>query len=701
MFKGKTYVGLLAGLLIITALLLGISVKPEQSAAGEPAKFASYDEMVNYIEKNTQLINQFDRWYGGVRVGIMADQAMPEAKLMKEAENVAQDAGESSASPDYSRTNNQVQGVDEADLVKTDGKYLYIISSNKLSVIQAYTTSEAKKLSEIKFADQPLEAFINGDTLVVFGNGSDPYKMFIHKYNVADRKNPKLLQDISCDGQYVTSRMIGNNIYTVINTPVYRYDYDNTNEDNKKKIALPRITTNGKVQTIQPSEIYYFDHPDYAYQYTSVISINTEQSSTDLQNKTYLTGTSHNIYASANNIYLTGIKTPDYALYTQKLIDGLVKIVPDSIATKIKAAQDSGQGYAEKLQKVEEILDAYLNNLDYEKALALEDKIAEYRDKWHRDVARERNKTVIYKLAIANGSVEYKCQGEVSGRVLNQFSMDEYAGYFRIATTSEGFLFTDLPATRNNIYVLDENLQVTGSVLGLAPTERIYSARFMGQRAYLVTFRRVDPLFVIDLKDPQNPSVLGELKIPGYSDYLHPYDENHLIGIGREVSAAPMPEQLPGRAIIPPPTREQGVKIALFDVSNPAEPKEVAKYVVDRDDSNSPALYDHRAVLFSKEKNLLAIPITYGAPYRIMVETDMYPYKPDWQGVFVFNISPEQGIKLKGKVEHKNTPYQGKYYANNIKRSLYIEDILYTISDQQVKVNKLDDMRDLKTIKLQ
>ncbi|MDI6884716.1 MAG: beta-propeller domain-containing protein, partial [Hadesarchaea archaeon] len=167
----------------------------------------------------------------------------------------------------------------------------------------------------------------------------------------------------------------------------------------------------------------------------------------------------------------------------------------------------------------------------------------------------ETETTIIHKISIANGTIEYKSQGEVPGQVLNQFSMDEYQGYFRIATTT-GWM------GQNNVYVLDGNLDIVGRLEGLAPGESIYSARFIGSRAYLVTFKKVDPLFVIDLEDPKNPRALGELKIPGYSDYLHPYDETHLIGVGKDTV------DMGSFAWY------QGIKIALFDVSDPENPRE-------------------------------------------------------------------------------------------------------------------------------
>jgi len=693
---------LIGGVLVVgvlaAALAAGLSYKPVQSAANEPARFSSYEELVNYIGNGAKMAEQFNM-LSGQRLAAPAGAAdmigSGNTNMMKQMDTAARDEGpavQESSAPDYSGTNNQVQGVDEADLVKTDGSFLYVISGSKLFIVKAHPAGQAVKTATLEFAGQPAEAFVNGDSLVVFGNGPDPQTMFINKYNIADRSEPVLVQEHVCDGWYVNSRMIGENIYAVISTPVYRPGA----KESEPKVTLPRITTNGQVRTVPATEIHFFPNPDYSYQYTTVLTIQTGEKSNPPVSKTFLTGTSQNLYVSQNHIYLTGPKTPDFALLTGKLLDGLASVVPADIAGQLKAVRGSGQDYSQQLQQAESIIDSYLSGLDYGKALALEEKIAALRDKWRRDIAREQQKTAIFKLAIAGGQVKYLCRGEIDGQVLNQFSMDEHNGYFRIATTSEGFWFSGPSDPKNNIYVLDENLKVTGRLLGLAPTERIYSARFMGDRAYLVTFRQVDPLFVIDLKTPAEPKVLGELKIPGFSNYLHPYDENHLIGIGKEV----------GVAAEPAPTRQLGVKIALFDVSNPAAPKEVAKYVVDRDDSDSPALNDHRAVLFSKDKNLLVIPISYMPQYRIMVDQpgrEIAPADQGWQGAFVFEISPEKGIRLRGKVEHPATLDKAgdDYYAfNTVKRSLYIEDTLYTVSDRVIKANDLETLKQIKQITL-
>ena len=205
--------------------------------------------------------------------------------------------------------------------------------------------------------------------------------------------------------------------------------------------------------------------------------------------------------------------------------------------------------------------------------------------------------TIIHKFSMNNGKVRYVASGDVPGHLLNQFSMDEFEDHLRVATTVEGwtgsrtYLF-------NNVYVLDDAMRTVGRIEYIAPDERIYSSRFIGDRLYLVTFKRVDPFFVIDLSDPAKPGILGMLKIPGFSDYLHPYDKNHIIGIGRETAE----NQWGGVSTL-------GLKLALFDVSDVNNPAMIDKVEIGVAGTDSEALRDHKAFLFDRSKNLLVIPV--------------------------------------------------------------------------------------------
>jgi len=292
-----------------------------------------------------------------------------------------------------------------------------------------------------------------------------------------------------------------------------------------------------------------------------------------------------------------------------------------------------------------------------------------------------------------------EASGEVPGRVLNQYSMGEYGEYFRIATTagSVSRIFSQATSS-NNVYVLNMNLTIVGRLENLAPGESIYSARFMGSRCYLVTFKKVDPLFVIGLDDPTVPKVLGKLKIPGFSDYLHPYSENLLIGIGKETVDAEEGDF----------AWYQGVKIALFDVSDVENPREVAKVIIGDRGTDSPVLSDPKAFLFDKDRNLLAIPILLAK-----IDESQYPegVPPNaygeyvWQGLYVFNIT-EDSIALRGRVTHMDNAddllKSGYYFYSeySVKRSLYIEDMLYSISDLKVKINDLTSLEPVNEINL-
>ncbi len=684
-----------------------VSVKPTESGAAQLKKFASLKELEDYINTGRELAGKYG--YFGYDGGIGASansRAMladtPENNMKAEQPAVAEKAASSGASRDFSTTNIQVEGVDEADIVKSDGKYLYAVSSGRIVTIDAYPADKAGVVSRIDCQGSPAELFINKNRLAVIENRYETGETAVSIYDVTDRSKPVEKRFLSFRGGMVSSRMIGDFAYLVVNMPV---GDGIVQGDGREKIQLPKINTGSGVMTVPPTEITYFDYPDNSYVYTVVLAVNLLDDGQKVSARTFLTGTSQNLFVSQNNIYLTNQKTPDLVELSNKYIAGLASLLPPDVAARVKVQRAAKDNMDSILSQVEGILEEYLNTLDYSRAIALEEKIQQYREKYYRDLARERDNTVIHKLSVKEAGVEYKAAGEVPGLLLNQFSMDENDGYFRVATTSQGFIFGGGMNTKNNIFVLDQDMKITGRLQGLARSERIYAARFMGDRVYLVTFRRIDPLFVIDLKDPQNPKVLGELKIPGYSDYLHPYDENHLIGVGMEVSEAGTPRPLMGQpvpeiSVIAPPVQRQGVKIALFDVSNPEKPREISKFVIEEPNSDSPALRDHKAFLFSKAKNLLVIPVSYWQQPEVSGKAIMPDYRRHWQGAFVFNISPEKGIALKGKIEHGDRKAPEKEADFSVKRSMYIENMLYTLSDGMLKANHMESLKEIKKLYL-
>jgi inhibitor of cysteine peptidase len=506
---------------------------------------------------------------------------------------------------DYSQTNVQVEGVDEADVVKTDGEYIYVISGQKVAVIRAYPAEEATILSRIAVNGTLKQIFVNEDHLVLFyENGSSTEtRIFINVYDVADRENPALTREAAVDGVYFSSRMIGDYIYVVVRKPARLVE---------DEVDLPRVYPEGECRVIPAADIYHSDITDYGYIFTVIMAVNVQDDGQEPTYETILSGWTTNMYVSLRNIYL---------------------------------------------------------------AISYGDR------------------TLLHRIHTEKGEISYIADGETPGTVLNQFSMDEYEGYFRIATASR-MSYENNPSLRlrlqNNMYILNMELEIVGKLEQIAPGETIHSARFMGAKCYLVTFRKTDPFFVIELGEPYDPRILGELKISGYSDYLHLYDQNHVIGVGKETVPAEQGDF----------SWYQGVKISLFDVSDLSEPKEMAKYEIGDRGTDSPVLRDHKAFLFDKEKSLLILPVSVTEREN----PNDPPYTPGkivWQGAYVFTVSLslEKKLELEGTITHiENGDVHDSEY--HVTRALYIEDVLYTISNSKIKINSLFDLSEINELYL-
>ncbi|MCP8316644.1 MAG: beta-propeller domain-containing protein [archaeon] len=588
-----SFTAVLLAVLLATAIYYGSGFQPNfQPAFPQLKTFSSYDELKNFLRTN-----------------------MEQARLSEGFHVFSTFMDSYKVTPEYSTTNIQVAGVDEADIVKTDGEYLYVVSGSKIYILRAYPPEQAEILSKITLNETySLEIYVNGDRLAVLGNHYQYYYLltiperistdiipyvnaeesFIKVYDISDRENPVLKRTISLNGTISGSRMIGNYVYTVFNQPA---TIPSSNETDFE-VNLPKIVANCTVIEVQPSEISYVDIPNFSYYFTTIMAVNVQD---DAQEPTYepiLTGVTSSMYVSLENVYL---------------------VVPNT-------------------------------NL------------------WILNVEGEANEeTLIYRIKLNEDEIVLEADGSVPGYVLNQFSMDEYNGFFRIATTK----WTSI-GSENDLYVLDMDINIVGELEGLAPEERIYSARFINDRCYLVTFRQIDPFFVIDIGNPTEPKVLGFLEIPGFSGYLHPYDENNIIGVGME---------------------EGKVKLSLFDVTNVNAPIEKARFVVQGGWSNTPVLYDHKTFLFDRSKQLLALPVSISWFDVISNE-----YKGFWQGAYVFNLSLEQGFVLKGNITHQS---DAQFESNiEVKRILYIENVLYTVSDEKIKMNELEDLSFINEIDL-
>jgi len=564
--------------------------------------FSSYEELVSFLEANLQTTSQYTYYNTPSSLAWRTNQFL--SAVGKSVMLLSVDSAR--APPEYSTTNVQVEGVDEADIMKTDGTFLYVASNNSLFILKAYPPEDMEVLSRIDFNGTLIEIFLNGDKLAILGAcmhfDSSTFrndKTLVDVYDVSDSSNPVLARNFSISGNYFDSRMIDEYVYLIASQPAYLI-YDT--------LVLPKVYSGENMKEVEASQIYYSNVSDSPYAFTTVAAISIEKDEQEPTHKTLLLGATSCMYVSLNNIYVT--------FWTEN------------------------QG------------------------------------------------TLVYRIHIEDEAIETEAWGEVPGSVLNQFSMDEYNGYFRIATTTR-----TTGTSQNNVYVLDMNLALVGTLENIAPGERIYSARFMGDGCYLVTFKKVDPLFVLDLKDPSSPEVLGWLKITGYSDYLHPYDENHIIGIGKETVAAEEGNF----------AWYQGVKISFFDVTDVENPKEIDKYEIGDRATDSPVLTDHKALLFDKSKNLIVIPVLVAEIDEEQYPSGVPPYAYGdyvWQGAYVFDITLDKGLVLKGRITHLENNMDLWTETYWVKRSLYIDDALYTISDRKVMTHNLETLDEINQIEL-
>jgi len=651
----------------------GVSFDPESDI--KTMTFASDSDLEDFMNKYQSGgyygYNQFSR---GME---MNDAIMAESAPMMDGEMTK------SSGLDFSETNNQVATVDEADLIKTDGDYIYTISNNVVYIIKAYPGEDAEVVSTIKFEDDnPQNLFINGDKLAVFGNlyNLDVFEeidfrpssgmTFFNVYDVSDRDEPELIKEYMFEGNYFNARMYKDNIYFVTRSGF-----------NTVPRPMPPIHfVDSEKMSMPIGDIYYYNIPYNYPQFVNIHSIDIED--VDLvDSASVVVEGSQNLYMSEDNMYIT---YSEYINEWQIQQDVIMELMMEKLTSadkkvieKIKKTDNEVLSQAEKEQKIMNIIESYVYMLSSDDQDELEVK-AEKLLKEKLEAYEYFEFTVINKIGL-DGTIDVKHNGKVPGSIINQFSMDEDDDVFRIATTING-RWSSFEGQRtestNNVYTLDSKLEMLGSLEGLAETERIYSTRFMGDKLYMVTFRQVDPFFVIDLSDAKNPKELGELKIPGFSRYLHPYDETTIIGIGQDATDR---------------GRTTGLKISLFDVSDFENPKEIAQYVGDDKYAQSTAMYEHKAFLFSKEKELMVIPV-YNPDYRWDESGDSY------NGAFVFRIKKDD-IELRGLIDHSmNAEYS---WSPAVERSLYIEDLLYTKSTNLLRINDLEDLHSVKNVTLQ
>jgi len=431
---------------------------------------------------------------------------------------------------EYSSTNEQVAGVNEGDIVKTDGQYIYAMSmyDGVIRIIKA-DGANSEIVSIIKFDVSWADEFylIGDDRLAVLGGeyvqikplpeeslGGTPRARMLPEYDyhwggayndftiliifdISDRAAPTEIRRISMDGGRISSRVMGNNVYLVTNKHIWGVPYNQA--DSPSIMPYCRDTAAGEeYQPLSLSNVYYIpDSTDTSYLMVGAIDVYSDE---QFEPTAYL-GAGSNLYMSQNAMYVTTYRWEETANWS----------VFDS-------RQPGGA------------------------------------------------KTDVMRFVINGTDVSYSGMGTVDGSPINQYSMDEYNGYFRIAST-------DWNAGTYVTVLTTSDMKTVGRTTPLAPGEQMHSMRFMGDMGYVVTFLNVDPLFTIDLSDPHNPKVLGELKIPGFSQYLHPVGDGLLLGIGRDTRETFF-RDANGQEVTTG-FQDTGLKVSLFDVRKPSDPKEI------------------------------------------------------------------------------------------------------------------------------
>lgn len=461
-------------------------------------KASSYGEIYNAVKK----LRRDDRLL--IRNYKSDDEVVTYGAVEESAPDAA--VGEAS----FSTTTKQVEGVDEADIVKTDGRYIYRLGHDPETSSASLVTVDTKGSAPQIISSLSLSAgesrgfatmYVAENRLILIGRDYSvpgPAKSLVAFYDISDRSTPTLIAETLQCGNMTDSRLVGDTLYLLSN-----YYINGGIDEEDPSSFVPFVECNGE-KTVTPADSVCIYENCSQPVYTVVCGYRTETGAL-LDTKSVLGG-SYAVYCNTKNLLAAGYE-----------LDG---------------------------------------------------------------------KTQLVRFALEKGGITPVANGSIAGSLLNQFSMDEYNGYFRFVTTA---FDQSKGQTVNALTVLDGDLKQTGKIDDLAPGERVYSVRFMGDTGYFVTFRQVDPLFSADLSDPADPRIIGALKIPGFSDYLFPYGEGKLLGIGKNA------DERTGAT--------DKMKLSLFDISDPANVAETFKADVPAFDSE--ALYNHKACLADGKKNLI------------------------------------------------------------------------------------------------
>lgn len=540
-------------------------------------------------------------------------------------------------------TNIQELGVDESDLIKSDGQYVYYIAGRKLKITQVWPLESFQDLGSLDLNGTPRGLYLHGDQVIVIGDDQSG-KTSVSYVSIEDKNHPKLDKRSLYTGRVLAERVIGSRMHLVLQSYLpSAYSYLDTNflwdcdesQSRKQKIA----TAKSKIETLKKEKLAELAEKDYEQYFLS----STHE----------IAGQSLEENVSCQNYYLDNSD--------ESSSRSIVALVTSDLNSTVVSDQyqvvygDFGTVYSSQ------------QNLFLAHGIYSED---EY-------------KTNVHQFNLGK-SPSYLASQQISGSLLNQFSMSEYKGVLRIALTEGNVSRNGNSGSESKVVTLDTEggtLAQLGQVGGLGENETIYSVRFIGDKGYVVTFKKIDPLYVIDLSDAKSPKVMGELKIPGFSTYLHPMGSDHLIGFGKDA------DDQGGFAWF------QGLKLSLFDVSDPTNPNENFQEIMGGRGSDSAALYDHHAFTFDAEKNLLILPVSL---YEDLGEGSGFGNFL-YSGVHIYRVTEAEGFELLRVIKTK-TQNQSPYYydyGDQVQRTILLssgnEQGLVTLSQGELSLYSLDE----------
>lgn len=536
-----------------------------------------YEEVYEYLQAYAMNASSYDEDGGEVMIteDSAADMAAGGAEMRQQIASEMQKmdaAVPEAASAEYSETNVRQEGVDEADVVKTDGRYLYTLRDNGRAVVIVDTKDGLKEAAEVKLEDPHSirEFYVNNGKLALVGESYREEKTksgwymstastFAVTYDLSDPAKPEKIGEVTQSGYYTSSRMSEGHLYLFSQ---YSVDTASGIEPRDTEKYIPLVDG-----TLLPGNDIYLPTTKQAYMYAVISSVDMKNPDDTKDSKAIFTD-GGNLYVSNKNIY------------------------------------------------------------------------------WYEDRSWYTGDTVIRRLSYQDGKLKAEASGMVGGYIHDSFCIDEYKGYLRVITTEK---------ETNSVYVLDEKLKTVGSIEGLAEDERVYSARLMGDVGYFVTFRETDPLFSVDFSDPKKPEIIGELKIPGFSEYLHFYGEDMLLGIGMDVDEDGF--------------TTNGVKLSMFDISDNTDVKEVQKYVM-KNVYSADVMYDYRAALIDVGKNIIGFSANSG----------------DGESYYVFSYDKDKGFACLMEETINGTGYQTA-------RGVYIDQVLYVVKGNIIEAYGMADYK--------